>query len=68
MNWYLERNYDWMIRKKIPYNILDRIICKGIMTDIEMPRNEIMVKRSFIRILNRFNFVNWWKENPGGIV
>ena len=61
MSWYLERNYNWIIRKKFPYNILDRIFCKGIMTDIEMPKNIIMIKHPFIRILNKFIFVNWWK-------
>jgi hypothetical protein len=57
--WICERNYDWMIRKKWYLKIIDIIICKGIMTDIARPQDEILQKKPFIRIFNSFNIVFW---------
>ena len=60
MSWYLERNYDWVIRKKWYLKIIDTIFCKGIMTDIAQPQTEVLQKRRMYRLFNRITIVNWF--------
>ena len=59
MSWYLERNYDWLIRKKWYLRVVDKIICEGVMTDIARPQNEVLKKKPFVRLFDKFNFVFW---------
>lgn len=55
MNWYLERTYTWVIRKKWYLKIIDLIYVKGELTDIAKPQNEVLQKRNFYRLFNKFN-------------